>query len=360
MFSITTNQNKKEFQFFKITRKNRKRTLYKNVFFTPLKFKDNQYLNKSFSTNNSSFLGRKTSGCSEFLENGKLIQGNVNYCGNILKINITPENKEENINEGRWNYDEHMKFLEAITMYNTKWKMVKKYLETRTKNQIRSHAQKFFKKIKGYKDPSIGIDFSDAKLRTLSELINRLKEYEKENGLSDFVLSFLQKVSKKDEEDVIIRDNKIMINSKLLFGKKNDSNDNVTQNKIIELEENIDIKKSKKKKIINKCCKICRFKKPKKNKKNDTPLKNKKEGENENTKKEEKEKDDKKEIKSQISENTSQSDGIGFDNNFKDDFDFFFGDMKVDANNNNTKFSSFSTLPDEQNTVSIMNKNYFC
>ena len=49
---------------------------------------------------------------------------------------------------GRWTRDEHKKFIEAIIKFGNNWKEVQDYVKTRTSTQARSHAQKFFEKIK--------------------------------------------------------------------------------------------------------------------------------------------------------------------------------------------------------------------
>ena len=49
---------------------------------------------------------------------------------------------------GRWTKEEHKKFIEAIIKFGNDWKEVQAYINTRTSTQARSHAQKFFEKIK--------------------------------------------------------------------------------------------------------------------------------------------------------------------------------------------------------------------
>ena len=49
---------------------------------------------------------------------------------------------------GRWSREEHKKFIEAIIKFGNNWKEVQEYIITRTSTQARSHAQKFFEKIK--------------------------------------------------------------------------------------------------------------------------------------------------------------------------------------------------------------------
>ena len=49
---------------------------------------------------------------------------------------------------GRWTKEEHQKFLYGLKLYGKNWKKIEDLIETRTSTQIRSHAQKFFIKMK--------------------------------------------------------------------------------------------------------------------------------------------------------------------------------------------------------------------
>ncbi len=49
---------------------------------------------------------------------------------------------------GEWTTEEHEKFIEAINLYGNKWKSVERRVGTRSRTQIRSHAQKYFKTMK--------------------------------------------------------------------------------------------------------------------------------------------------------------------------------------------------------------------
>ena len=51
-----------------------------------------------------------------------------------------------NNNEGRWAKKEHEKFLEGLVQYGINWKKVMNLVDSRISIQVRSHAQKFFKK----------------------------------------------------------------------------------------------------------------------------------------------------------------------------------------------------------------------
>ena len=51
-------------------------------------------------------------------------------------------------NSGRWTEEEHKRFLEGILIYGNEWKKVQNVIKTRSSTQARSHAQKFFLRIK--------------------------------------------------------------------------------------------------------------------------------------------------------------------------------------------------------------------
>ena len=59
---------------------------------------------------------------------------------------INTDEKEENLN-GRWNQEEHIRFIKGCLLYGNNWKKVKKYVKTRSSAQIRSHAQKYLIKL---------------------------------------------------------------------------------------------------------------------------------------------------------------------------------------------------------------------
>ena len=62
-------------------------------------------------------------------------------------VGISEEN-EDNLQKGRWNNDEHIRFIKGCLLYKNNWKKVKKYVKTRSSAQIRSHAQKYLIKLK--------------------------------------------------------------------------------------------------------------------------------------------------------------------------------------------------------------------
>jgi SHAQKYF class myb-like DNA-binding protein len=51
---------------------------------------------------------------------------------------------------GKWTKEEHEKFLVGLRDYGDKWKLVQQIVQTRSCSQVRSHAQKFFIKMKKF------------------------------------------------------------------------------------------------------------------------------------------------------------------------------------------------------------------
>lgn len=108
---------------------------------------------------------------------------------------VKKNSENPNANEGRWTKEEHIKFLEAIIKYGLNWKRVTPMINTRTSNQIRSHAQKFFKKLKEYKDEKLGIDFTKKSIKNLKDLMNYIKSLD----LSYDLIPLLLYIAKKSD-----------------------------------------------------------------------------------------------------------------------------------------------------------------
>lgn len=70
-----------------------------------------------------------------------------------------------NQKQGRWTRSEHIKFLQALILYGRDWRAVQSFVKTRSSTQSRSHAQKFFSKIRrkgiSLSDFLEGIDFKN-------------------------------------------------------------------------------------------------------------------------------------------------------------------------------------------------------
>lgn len=104
------------------------------------------------------------------------------------KNNITFSNqgkKEFSFETGRWKLDEHQRFVEAIIKYGNDWKQVQKCVGTRSSTQARSHAQKFFIKIKKAKLLSFNLDLSKASIKMFHDLIADMSSEEYDKILQD-------------------------------------------------------------------------------------------------------------------------------------------------------------------------------
>lgn len=114
-----------------------------------------------------------------YAETEDKLKGNLNDSSKRSNDDITITDKSEEVDEsggesskkfktGRWTEEEHKKFMEAIMIYGNDWKKVQKVLMTRSSIQARSHAQKFFLRVRKYlnllkKECSNGELFSEIK-----------------------------------------------------------------------------------------------------------------------------------------------------------------------------------------------------
>lgn len=149
---------------------------------------------------------------------------------------------KEKISYGLWNKSEHNKFIEALYIYNCEWEKIKEYLGNRTRNQIRSHSQKFFLRLKNFKDIQLGLDFTSMYINNLKIIVDMIKQKEKSLNISIQLLyiisekiSFGKNVGEKDDE-------------KDLLSTKTDNNNDLSEPKY---KENISDFKTNRIKIEN-------------------------------------------------------------------------------------------------------------
>ena len=127
---------------------------------------------------------------------------NLNNSEMKIKVSLNKEspliNKEQIKNQkieknniihsdGRWNPEEHVRFIKGCLLFGNNWKKVEGYVQTRTSTQIRSHAQKFLIKLK--------------KKYKINEL-----NYNNEKDTSNFIIKIDEnnEENNKDEIDTII------------------------------------------------------------------------------------------------------------------------------------------------------------
>ena len=117
--------------------------------------------------------------------------------------NFEDLNKNKGIsNEGRWNEEEHEKFLDGIELFGPIWKKVKTLIKTRTSVQVRSHAQKFFLKMKTCKDETLGIDFTLDSIKSIKDMIDQIKSVRTNYDLKTIFkyLNYLSDLNKKPKK----------------------------------------------------------------------------------------------------------------------------------------------------------------
>ena len=164
------------------------------------------------------------------------------------------ENEIRDSNKGRWTLKEHIQFLKAIDKFGVNWKKIKRSIKTRTSNQIRSHSQKFYKKLKQCKDEDLGIDFTLDSIHNLKDIIKHIKSVNKDLDIVNVLLYmsekyYTNKPSKKSEQienEVNINNNfneakninNIEINNSINFFEMKEKN-NLINEEIIDNQQAI-------------------------------------------------------------------------------------------------------------------------
>ena len=104
---------------------------------------------------------------------------NNNFINTTINNNINKKSKRKSnsnikYSSGRWKEDEHKRFVEAIIKFGNDWKQVQKYVKTRSSTQARSHAQKFFIKLKKAKNLDFNLDLSNSSIKNFHDIIQNV------------------------------------------------------------------------------------------------------------------------------------------------------------------------------------------
>lgn len=152
---------------------------------------ENKFLGKKNKYHFNIIKDNSANSKSEFLENqnDNSINQEKNSYFRIEEIkstktsnkNYNHKEKKCSLNEGRWSFEEHIKFIEAIVDHGKNWKDVQKYVGTRSAAQARSHAQKFLLKLKMIKNDEINIDLTKNNIKNLSDVIEVIKSKNENN-----------------------------------------------------------------------------------------------------------------------------------------------------------------------------------
>ena len=125
---------------------------------------------------------------------------------------------------GRWKFKEHIQFLEGLDKYGVNWKKICPLIKTRTSDQIRSHAQKFFLKLKQVKDEQLGIDFTSDNINSIRDMINNIKSINCDYDLIKVFLYLSEKYEAMKKDKKQIKHTKELITE---INKYSDSDNNI-------------------------------------------------------------------------------------------------------------------------------------
>jgi SHAQKYF class myb-like DNA-binding protein len=127
-------------------------------------------------------------------------------------------------NTGRWNKEEHQKFIEALLKHGNDWKSVQKYVGSRSSTQARSHAQKFFVKIGKIKIENLSLDFENNSLRSLNIMANNLNRDQMGRAIQSLnEKAFDKKFNGNRDDDEENEDSEDISNSERSIISKNNS-----------------------------------------------------------------------------------------------------------------------------------------
>ena len=180
----------------------------------------------------------------------------INSCNNLDSkskdkiIEPIKEVKGVQFNMGRWTKEEHKKFLKGIIEYGNNWKIIEQLIRTRSSSQARSHAQKYFVKVKK-KIISQNKIFNARNL--LNYVFNCIKNFKGGQPLDaiqkkrtlNLLISNFQNFRKDEIEscNMVVNEIKSISSQKdgekyTIFEKENDKNRNSdNHNLIIEIKE---------------------------------------------------------------------------------------------------------------------------
>ena len=121
---------------------------------------------------------------------------------------------------GYWSKSDHNKFIEALYLYENDWTRIQEYVNDRTDKQVHSHAQKFFLRLKTFKDEKLGLDFTSSNVKSLDNIIYLIKQKESISGNCGKLLhiisekiSFGKKPLKKEQEILAKKNEKKKLNT---------------------------------------------------------------------------------------------------------------------------------------------------
>ena len=165
------------------------RISYFNTKFLPIKFKteSDKILSKPEKSSMKKFICHKKNLYPQHFLNNKVFHFNVD------KYDSLGVKQEKIQKEGRWTLKEHIQFLQALDKFGISWKKISDLIPSRTPNQIRSHSQKFYKRLKECKDTELGIDFTSRHINNVNDMIAHIKSVNKDYNIVTVFLYLSEK-----------------------------------------------------------------------------------------------------------------------------------------------------------------------
>ena len=188
-----------------------------------------------------------------FLKNNELKQKGrkIKFLCKKSSTSLFKVKKYQNIipKRGRWSEEEHDKFLEGLVLYGIKWKNFKQLIKSRSLNQIRSHAQKFYLKMKLCKDVNLNIDFTLNSICNIKDMINHIKSKDANYNIVNVFkyLNYEYDNLDKSIKKAINNNNKIIIEIKNDEKNSLEKNNFIDNNLLINQNNKINIQKEKSK-----------------------------------------------------------------------------------------------------------------
>ena len=141
----------------------------------------------------------------------------------------------KNYVSGRWLLDEHQRFIDGIIKYGNNWRLVQKYVGTRSGTQTRSHAQKFFEKLRRSKIfKNAKYDFSKNSLKLLHDIMSNLSKEEYELTLKKIQSLTYRMDIKLNSENIDINENEGKNENSLLFDNIKPKENEFNHEEVIE------------------------------------------------------------------------------------------------------------------------------
>ena len=141
----------------------------------------------------------------------------------------------KNYVSGRWLLDEHQRFIDGIIKYGNNWRLVQKYVGTRSGTQTRSHAQKFFEKLRRSKIfKNAKYDFSKNSLKLLHDIMSNLSKEEYELTLKKIQSLTYRMDIKLNNENIDVNENEEKNENSLLFDNIKPKENEFNHEEVIE------------------------------------------------------------------------------------------------------------------------------